>query len=66
MCYLAAIILIHLSRPEQCFIAFSNLILKYDILRDFYDMDSESMLAAYRVYWKLIMENCPTLYLNMV
>lgn len=27
MCYLAAIILIHLSRPEQCFVAFSNVIL---------------------------------------
>ena len=62
MCYLAAIILIHLSRPEQCFVAFTNVIFKYDILRDFYEMDSVSMLAAYRVYWKLIKDNCPLLH----
>ena len=29
-------------------------------------MDSVSMLAAYRVYWKLCKEQCPALYANMV
>ena len=29
-------------------------------------MDSVSMLAAYRVFWKLIRDNCPILHDNMV
>ena len=40
MCFLAAMLLIHQTRPEECFISFSNLILcKFDILYDFYLAD---------------------------
>lgn len=40
MCFLAAMLLIHQTRPEECFISFSNLILcKFDILYHFYLAD---------------------------
>tara|TARA_B110000285_G_scaffold219893_1_gene271000 strand:+ start:2161 stop:2781 length:621 start_codon:yes stop_codon:yes gene_type:complete len=65
MCYLAAMLLIHQTRPDQCYVMFCNLILKYDILYDFYTTDHTSILKTYKVFWKLIKERTPILYDNL-
>lgn len=66
MCYLAAILLIHLTRPEECFITFSNLVLnKFDILYYFYTADQVSILKTYKVFWKLCKQNTPLIYHNL-
>ena len=66
MCFLAAMLLIHQTRPEECFISFSNLILcKFDILYDFYLADHKQVLKTYKVFWRLCRENTPELYQNL-
>lgn len=66
MCFLAAMLLIHLTRPEECFITFTNLILsKFDILYDFYMADQRSVLKTYKVFWRLCRENTPILRQNL-
>ena len=45
---------------------FSNLILRYDLVLDFYLVESASMLAAYRIFWRLCRDNCPLLYMNLL
>lgn len=65
MCYLAAMLLIHQTRPETCFVSFCNLIHKYDLLHDFYMAESVSILRTYKVFWRLIREYTPVLYANL-
>jgi hypothetical protein len=62
MCYLASILLIHQTRPEECFISFCNLIIKNEMLYDFYMSDHIKILKTYKVFWRLIKENTPILY----
>lgn len=65
MCYLAAMLLIHQTRPETCFVSFCNLIHKYDLLHDFYMADSPAILRTFKVFWRLIREHTPILYQNL-
>lgn len=65
MCYLAAMLLIHQTRPETCFVSFCNLIHKFDLLHDFYMADSVQILRTYKVFWRLIREYTPILYQNL-
>lgn len=62
MCYLAAMLLIHQTRPEPCFVSFCNLIHKFDLLHDFYMAESIQILRTYKVFWRLIRENTPLVY----
>lgn len=65
MCYLAAMLLIHQTRPETSFISFCNLIHKFDLLHEFYMAESVQILRTYKVFWKLLRENAPILYKNL-
>lgn len=62
MCFIAATLLIHQTRPEECFISFCNLIHKFDLLYNFYKADANEMLKTYKVFWRLLKENTPILY----
>lgn len=66
MCYLAAMLLIHQTRPQECFTSFCNLILrKFDMLFDFYTANQLPILKTYKVFWKLVRENAPLVYQNL-
>lgn len=65
MCYLAAMLLIHQTRPEECYVSFCNLILKYDMVFDCYMTEHLKILKIYKVFWRLIKEHCPVLYQNL-
>lgn len=67
MCYLASMLLIHLNRPEDCFVSFCNLVLSNDfgILFDFYTADQVQILKTYKVFWKLCKTYTPLIYKNL-
>ena len=67
MCYLAAMLLIHMSRPEECFINFCNLVLTKlnGILYYFYTANHEEILKVYKVFWRLCKEYTPLVYANL-
>ena len=66
MCYLAAMLLIHQTRAEECFTTFCNLVLnKFDIIYDFYNINHVEILKTYKVFWKLTQELTPMVYRNL-
>ena len=67
MCYLAAMLLIHQTRPEDCYVTFCNLVVssKFHLIYDFYTAKHQTVLATYKVFWKLLRNHCPNLYINM-
>lgn len=65
MCYLAAMLLIHQTRPEECFVTFCNIFHKFDILYDFFMVDLVQIQKTYKVFWKLLKDNTPFLYQNL-
>ena len=59
-------LLMHLSRPEECFTTFCNLVLyRFPILYDFYTADQSAILMTYKVFWKLVKDNTPLVYHNL-
>mmetsp|Transcript_6734 Transcript_6734/g.10824 ORF Transcript_6734/g.10824 Transcript_6734/m.10824 type:complete len:117 (-) Transcript_6734:318-668(-) len=62
MCYLAAMLLIHLTRPQDCFVTFTNLVYSFDILYSFFTADQLKVNHAYKVFWRLLKEHTPLLY----
>lgn len=66
MCYLASMLLIHMTRPEECFVSFCNLVLnKCGCLYHFYIADQKEILKTYKVFWKLTKDHTPLIYQNL-
>ena len=60
-------LLIHNTRPEECFITFCNLVLspKYDFIYDCYTANHTGVLKIYKVFWRLAKEQTPLIYSNL-
>ncbi len=64
MSYVAGLILLHCGPPEFCFKVFCN-VLNQEVVMSFYTFDLVAINRTYKVFWKLLRENCPNLYAHL-
>ena len=65
MAHVAGTILLHCGSPQNCFKLFCNLI-QFEMIYQFWTCNIVEVQKYYRVLWKLIQDNCPKIFANML
>ena len=64
MAHIAGMLLLHCGSPQECFKVFVNLV-SSELLHDFYTFDKTRIIVTYKVFWRLLAQICPEMYLHL-
>lgn len=65
MSHVVGMLLLHCGPPQDCFKVFCNLQTS-QLINDFHSFNYVRINGAYKVFWRLLLENCPKLHARLV